>query len=584
MKPSLLRVFLAPFLLLMLSLALTISWVMYRSGEEVTDAVAQKTLEALSIRIQSAIEQHLSSAHVILNAVAPESPHTQDKQFQFSLEMPRALEQIETRLWTATGLFPEINNLAYFAAEDGGFVSVKRLLADGLVEVRYRQAGEKRSDVYSMAGPQKKLALLRSDQFEPRERPWYTNAVQQGKPAWSQVYIDFSRKEPLLTFSKPVMAHAADGTDRTELVGVVATDLSLRQLSSFLQNLAMPRRSVAFVMEKSDELVATSLSEIPYVRLNETSLKRQPASESASLSMRSAAIYVRQNMAQHLVAGKPLFQLIDDGQQKLQIVATLLKADVGLDWISVVVVPRASIRVETSGVITSSLALGLGVILLMLSIGFVVLRWTIGDIRRLAQAARSISSGEPFKEIDIHRRDEIGVLAESLQEMEQHLRSDGLTRLLNRDAFIAQIDFRRRRASDQANLQFALLYVDLDYFKLINDSHGHEAGDKVLVEIAQRLSSLIRKDDAAARFGGDEFVVYLHGVPEVLAIQQLCDKLRMKLEAPIVLANSKRVHVGISFGLAMYPADGPDIETLLRVADSRMFEDKKKRKAEADAH
>lgn len=581
MKPSLLRVFLAPFLALMLSLALTISWVMYRSGEEVTDAVAQETLAALSIRIQSEIERHLSSAHVILNAVAPESLHTQDKQFHLPLEMPRELEQIETRLWTATGLYPEINNLAYFAAEDGGFVSVKRLLADGLVEVRYRQAGQKRSDVYSMGGPQKKLALLRSDQFEPRQRPWYKNAIQQGKPAWSQVYIDFTRKEPLLTLSKPVTAQTAD---RVELVGVVATDLSLKQLSGFLQNLAMPRLSVAFVMEKSDELVATSQSEIPYVRLNDTTLKRQHASESASPSMRTAASYVRQKMAQHLVAGKPQFQLIDDGQQKLQIVATLLKADVGLDWISVVVVPRASISVTTSGVITSSLILGLCVILLMLAIGFVVLRWTIADIRKLAQAARSIGSGEPFKEIGIHRRDEIGVLAESLQEMEQHLRNDGLTQLLNRDAFIAQIDFRRRRASDQANLQFALLYIDLDYFKLINDTHGHEAGDKVLVEIAQRLRSLIRKDDTAARFGGDEFVVYLHGVPDAFAIKQLCDKLRMKLEAPIDLANGKRGYVGISFGLAMYPGDGLDIETLLRVADSRMFEDKKRRKAEADAH
>lgn len=582
MKPSLLRVFLLPFLALMLSLALTISWVMYRSGQEVTDAVAQKTLEALSIRIQSGIEQHLASAQVILNAVAPESLHTQDKQFH--LPLPRDLAQIETRLWTATGLFPEINNLAYFAAEDGGFVSVKRMLADGLVEVRYRKAGEKRSDVYSMAGPQKKLALLRSDQFEPRQRPWYTNAIQQGKAAWSPVYIDFTRKEPLLTLSKPVTAQVVDATERTELIGVVATDLSLKQLTSFLQNLFMPRHAVAFVMEKSDELVATSESEIPYVRLNETTLKRQPASESASPLMRAAARYVRQHMAQHLVAGKPQFRLIDDGQQKLQIVATSLNADLGLDWISVVVIPRASIQVETGDLITASLALGLGVILLMLVIGFVVLRWTIGDIRKLAQAARRIGSGEPFKEIDIHRKDEIGVLAESLQEMEQHLRNDGLTQLLNRDAFIAQLDFRRRRASDQTNLQFALLYIDLDYFKLINDTHGHAAGDKVLVEISQRLRSLIRKDDAAARFGGDEFVVYLHGVADAVSINQLCDKLRTKLEASIDLGNGKRGSVGISFGLAMYPADGLDIETLLRVADSRMFEDKKRRKAQADAH
>jgi diguanylate cyclase (GGDEF)-like protein len=568
----------------MLILAVMIGWVLYRSGENVTDAFVQKNLEAFSYRIQGAVERHLSSAQVILDTVAPENIITADKQFDIHLEFPHDLSQIESRLWIATGLFPTINNLAYFAAEDGGFVSVKRLLKDARVEVRYTQAGDKKSHVYSMAGPHQKIALLRSDEFNSRQRSWYKNAVKQGKSSWSEVYIDFTIHVPLLTLSKPVRKQADPSTKVGELIGVVATDLSLKQLTTFLQKMSLPEGGVAFIIEPSEELIATSLSEIPYIRVDETTLKRQVASESASSLMRIAAQHVRKDMKSLLTSGKPLLRTIDDGRQLLEVAATSLRDDAGLDWIAVVVVPRASLQAETIGITTHSLIFALLVILLILGFGYAILRWTIDDIVKLAKAASNMGSGEPFKEIDIHRRDEIGTLAHSLQDMERQLRVDGLTQLLNRDTFISHIDFKRRRATDQKDQQFSLLYLDLDHFKEINDTFGHEAGDKVLVEAAKRMTSTIRKEDSAARFGGDEFVIYLHGVQDINFVKQLCDKLHEKLEAPIELGDGTTCHVGASIGVAVHPLDGNDLDSLLRKADERMFEDKKRRKAEADAH
>ncbi|MFX5743151.1 GGDEF domain-containing protein, partial [Acinetobacter baumannii] len=89
-----------------------------------------------------------------------------------------------------------------------------------------------------------------------------------------------------------------------------------------------------------------------------------------------------------------------------------------------------------------------------------------------------------------------------------------LTNVLNRDSLIAQIDFRRRNSSQAVPLHFALLFIDLDRFKAVNDEYGHDEGDKVLIAIAERLQHSLRHDDSVARFGGDEFVVYLHGVTE----------------------------------------------------------------------
>lgn len=583
---SLLRIFILPFLILMLSLALMISWVLYRSGENVTDAFVQKNLEAISYQIQGMVERHLSSAQVILDTVVPERILTADKQFQIPLDLPRDLPQMETRLWIATGLFPTINNLAYFATEDGGFISIRRLLTDALVELRYTQPGDKQSSVYSMAGPQQRIALLRNDQFDPKIRPWYVNAIKQGKPSWSPVYIDFTNQIPLLTLSKPVFKQTDVAKEKMpELIGVVATDLSLKQLSIFLQNMSLPTNGAAYIMERSGELVATSLSEIPYLRVDAATLTRQTASKSTTSLMRVSAEYVQQNMLKLLMPGKPVLKVIEDeNQQTLQLAVTLLTDEAGLDWVSVVVVPRTSLQVEMISITRNSLIFCLTIILLMAGVGYAILRWTIDDIVKLAKAANSMGHGEPFQEIDIHRQDEIGALANSLQDMEKQLRVDGLTHLLNRDTFISHIDFRRRRATDIQDQQFALLYIDLDHFKEINDTLGHEAGDKVLIEAAKRMASTIRKDDSAARFGGDEFVIYLHGVQDLQFVKQLCEKLHEKLEAPIDLGDGATCHVGASIGIAVHPADGNDLDSLLRIADERMFEDKKRRKAEADSH
>ncbi|MFZ6672589.1 diguanylate cyclase domain-containing protein [Undibacterium sp. Xuan67W] len=586
---SLLRILLIPFLILMLILAGIITSVLYRAGEETTDAVAQKTLDVISSRINAVSEKQLASAYVILNSIAPNSIHSKDNNFRLDLAFPKDLLKIEERLWSATGLFPDINQLAYFGAEDGGFVSVRRMVDEGRVEARYRQPGATQSDVYSMSAPNKKIALLRSDQFDPRVRPWYKNAVAKNKAAWSAVYIDFTKREPLLTLSKPLYASDVDSAQGEKLLGVLATDVSLKQITAALQQMAMPDGSIAFIVERSGELVATSLSELPYVRVSDTALKRQFASESVSPLMRNVFNHVQQKvmpqMSDRLRDGvtdeAPVIDIISTPQGMVQIAVGRLIDPAGLEWITIVAVPRAAIRTEMRGLTIGSLGVALSAILGALLLGYLILRWTMVDIRKLTEAARRVGSGEPVRDIDIQRRDEIGVLAESLQEMQHSLRTDSLTHLLNRDTFISQIDFTRRRSTDLKNLRFALLFIDLDHFKKINDEHGHEAGDIVLIEIARRLESAIRKEDAAARFGGDEFVVYLHGVAQRDQANQLVEKLRQAIEAPVRLKEGVTGIVGASIGLALYPEDGLDMDSLLRASDLRMFEEKSRRKARA---
>lgn len=124
----------------------------------------------------------------------------------------------------------------------------------------------------------------------------------------------------------------------------------------------------------------------------------------------------------------------------------------------------------------------------------------------------------------------------------------------------------------------AVLFIDLDEFKPINDRHGHQAGDQVLVEIARRLQGEIRESDFAARIGGDEFVVVLCGAGTSERAAKVAEKLLEALAEPVVLKDGLLASVSASIGIAMFPKDGDNIETLLRNADLAMYQAKQRRK------
>lgn len=120
----------------------------------------------------------------------------------------------------------------------------------------------------------------------------------------------------------------------------------------------------------------------------------------------------------------------------------------------------------------------------------------------------------------------------------------------------------------------ALMYMDLDHFKHINDSLGHEVGDQALQSAAKRLQSCIRLSDTVSRQGGDEFVVLLPEVDEMQGAVLTAEKLLKAMAEPHLIGDH-RLHITLSIGISLYPDDGKDIETLLRNADTAMYYAKK---------
>ncbi len=146
---------------------------------------------------------------------------------------------------------------------------------------------------------------------------------------------------------------------------------------------------------------------------------------------------------------------------------------------------------------------------------------------------------------------------------------DSLTGLPNRNLFLQNLE-HEIRSCDRSNQSLALMYLDLDRFKDVNDSLGHVMGDQLLVEISERLQKVVREIDTVSRLSGDEFAIILGNIDDQLAVQPICQELLDSLSRPYQLDNEK-VFLTASIGVTFYPQDAKNIEGLQRSAEQSMY-------------
>ena len=148
----------------------------------------------------------------------------------------------------------------------------------------------------------------------------------------------------------------------------------------------------------------------------------------------------------------------------------------------------------------------------------------------------------------------------------QEARTDPLTGLLNRSGLALRAQELLERPGSHA-----LMLLDLDRFKPVNDVHGHAAGDAVLVEVAQRLTQAVREGDAVARLGGDEFVILFADAPSRAALEERAQRLQAALRQPIDIGSGQVVDIDSSVGVATAPQDGYTLDQLLTAADVALY-------------
>jgi len=211
--------------------------------------------------------------------------------------------------------------------------------------------------------------------------------------------------------------------------------------------------------------------------------------------------------------------------------------------------------------------------------------WKSGQPYRLQEATLATARGDvlpvtlscaplphPQRAMVIIVRD-VSVERDLLQHLEALIITDPLTGLLNRRGFYQAMESALARVQRSGD-RLAVLYIDLDGFKRINDSLGHDAGDELLRRVAQQLKAGLRSYDSLARLGGDEFTVLLDGFDHSRDAARVADKL-MTLISTRQQIKGETLNLSASVGIASYPECGEDVESLLRAADMAMYEAKR---------
>lgn len=206
-------------------------------------------------------------------------------------------------------------------------------------------------------------------------------------------------------------------------------------------------------------------------------------------------------------------------------------------------------RRTSRNAITLSVALGAALLLLACAIAYLT-------YRQMGRHADTINA-------------QIQVLEDTGQQLRHEATHDPLTGLPNRSLFYHRLVEAMAHAS-QDGLKAAILYVDLDDFKPVNDRYGHAVGDSLLQVVAGRLLGSVRANDTVARLGGDEFAIILLGVGEMAHIDHIKDEIRHHMMQPVRLGDVE-LRPAFSCGHAVFPDDGASMDALLHAADSRMY-------------
>ena len=234
----------------------------------------------------------------------------------------------------------------------------------------------------------------------------------------------------------------------------------------------------------------------------------------------------------------------------------------------------------------AALILGISIILIM------VRRHITKPLTQLKDSFKEIEHNNFDHPVSLDRHDEWQIIESALNRMSTRLKKtygdleeerikldqlahqDPLTGLANRLLIYKELNnaIQLKAHTDQST--FSILYMDIDHFKTVNDSLGHNAGDELLKEVAHRLQSLTNQSDIVSRLGGDEFMVLCYSATSMVALTQLAKAINESLRSPFTVEN-QTVYVSSSIGVCLYPEHGDSAETLVRNADTAMYHAKR---------
>ena len=525
--------------------------------------LSKQLMVEMAERIGQAVDRHIFSSRSIIEASFPRG-----------LPAPQRIEDdmpaLRSRFWAATSLTQRQGDYVYYGNSQGQGLGLLRS-NETQAELRVKLDAQEVRSIYLLPGIRAEPLFLRKENnlFDPRTRPWYRMAQQAPGHTWTPVYIDFNAKDLVMTRARHVLGE--DG----KVAGVVATDVLLNQLRLFVDGLHLAEGAQAFIMEPNGDLVAATGMDNIRAEANQQPSRVNAASAGNPLMEITYQKLKHEFSESNEVARTALIFNAED--QAIEVAYLRVTDDAGLNWLAVVAVPHQQMLAGIRAHVVLVIALGLLALGAALALGLHIFGGLAKDMRSLTYAVRRVGQGEIDVPIGVERNDEIGELANNVHHMRHRLFTDALTGAANRSALNHILETLTRPGAAKPAV-FAILFIDLNQFKPLNDRWGHENGDMALIEVVQRLKEVLRSNDVLIRLGGDEFVAVLQGISSQEQLEVVQAKIREVLAPALTslkgLPEGELVHLGASIGQAIYPVDGADPQSLLKHADLDMYKNK----------
>ncbi|HEX5393441.1 MAG TPA: GGDEF domain-containing protein [Rhodocyclaceae bacterium] len=390
------------------------------------------------------------------------------------------------------------------------------------------------------------------------KRDWFLAVKNSGLPAIGAPSLESG--VPVLIMAAPV--HAQDGHLRGVLVGTTA--LSAPGFLDVLQQNKIGEHGGFLLVSPRDQMFVTGTNMAK-------TLEHTPPPGVNLLHDQAMAGYRGTGITRNA-----------QGEEELSAMVSVPTAD----WFLVARVPTSEAFQIVTRLRHLLIIVGLATMVIIGLLVYFAMRYLLRPLSLASQQVRDMAEGrQPLRPLVVVRPDEVGdltagfnYLLAKLQEREASLarlaHQDPLTGLPNRAAFLERLEQTMALARRQQS-RAALLFIDLDRFKPVNDAHGHEAGDQVLQEVALRLRSSVRQTDLVGRLGGDEFLVLLSDVDSSESVTRIAQKCIDAMATPFHLGELT-FSIGASVGIAIFPDHGRSGAELIARADAAMYDAKNK--------
>ncbi len=401
-------VLIGPFLLQIFAAVGLTGYFSLRNGEQAVNDLANQ----LGIEIDNRINQNLNTFLT--------TPHQINQLNASALELNQIklndLSGLERHFWHQMQAFPQVTQISV-GTEAREFVAVDRLEDKSLVIRTSGQDSNYTLNAYATDKTGARGELIQSRQnYDPRTRPWYEDGKTANQPTWSEIFPHFFYPTLLLPASQPV--YDVSG----KLQGVLFINIQLSLVSEFLQSLDIGQTGQSFIIERSGALVATSTSELPYIKNNDKT-ERLAAVDSQDPVTQAVAKSLLTQFGDFQQINQPQSLSMDIHGSRQFVQVRPLKDSRGLDWLVVVTVPESDFMARIDANTRTTILLCLSALAIASVLGLYTSRWITGPILQLNQAAKLIADGKLDQHVASSNVNELAVLEESFNRMAKQLKS-----------------------------------------------------------------------------------------------------------------------------------------------------------------